>query len=192
MAGKNCKKCGEYKDLLMYEKDRSRPDGYHPYCKTCRKKQRQRHAETYKDQIAEKKRKYYQDNKDTINKRTLAYYHNNREHILEKRAKRRTTPEWKALNNVQNGARQARTKQATPKWANQEKIQSIYLEARTLEQQDGIKRNVDHIIPLTNNLVCGLHCHDNLQILTLNENLEKGNKFIVEQEKDHRSQKPIH
>lgn len=59
----------------------------------------------------------------------------------------------------------------TPKWANREKILEIYKEA--YEQ----RLEVDHIIPLNNDLVCGLHVEGNLQIITSEENLRKGNSF---------------
>lgn len=38
--------------------------------------------------------------------------------------------------------------QAAVPWGNKEKIKLIYLKAKELEQEDGIPRHVDHIIPL--------------------------------------------
>ena len=67
--------------------------------------------------------------------------------------------------------RRAMKLQATPHWANQEVIKQIYKEAT----EKGM--HVDHIVPLNNPLVCGLHCEFNLQILPATENLRKSNKF---------------
>lgn len=50
-----------------------------------------------------------------------------------------------------------------------------------LEELTGIKWNIDHIVPLKNDLVCGLHCIDNFQLLTKDENLSKSNKFNPEE-----------
>jgi len=54
-------------------------------------------------------------------------------------------------------------------------IKHLYIQAKELEKLDGIKRHVDHIIPLQGEYVCGLHIPQNLQILTANENCKKGN-----------------
>jgi len=68
-------------------------------------------------------------------------------------------------------ARRAQIANATPKWADLEKIKEIY-------KNCPVGYHVDHIIPLTNDLVCGLHVPDNLQYLPASENLKKGNKIL--------------
>jgi 5-methylcytosine-specific restriction endonuclease McrA len=47
---------------------------------------------------------------------------------------------------------------------------AIYREALALEAMDGIKRHVDHIVPLADG---GVHCADNMQILTAEEHKAK-------------------
>lgn len=76
--------------------------------------------------------------------------------------------------------KQQRTKKATPNWRDRDKIKEIYLEAVQLTESTGIRHEVDHIVPLTNKLVCGLHVEHNLQIIPFTENRKKGNKFIGE------------
>ena len=76
-------------------------------------------------------------------------------------------------------AKHFRQKNATPTWANKDKIKEIYAKAADLTLETGIKHEVDHIVPLTNDLVCGLHVEHNLRVITLNENRKKHNKFVV-------------
>lgn len=74
-------------------------------------------------------------------------------------------------------ARIAAGKNATPKWADQDAIKQAYEAADLLMQVTGEWYEVDHIVPLQNKLVCGLHVDFNLQILTRSENRRKSNKF---------------
>lgn len=60
----------------------------------------------------------------------------------------------------------------TPLWADLESITIFYKNT-----PKGF--HVDHIIPLNNNVVCGLHVLNNLQYLTIEDNLRKGNTFNI-------------
>jgi 5-methylcytosine-specific restriction endonuclease McrA len=68
-------------------------------------------------------------------------------------------------------ARRTGVKKATPSWADLQAIGEVYLEAAYMSLQ------VDHIIPLRNKLVCGLHTWDNLQLLDPLKNNKKGNRY---------------
>lgn len=61
--------------------------------------------------------------------------------------------------------------QAIPKWADLDAIREIYENV-----PEG--HEVDHIIPLQGRNVCGLHCENNLQYLTAEENRRKSNSWI--------------
>jgi len=61
--------------------------------------------------------------------------------------------------------------QAKPAWVDEAKLLEFYKLAVEL----GLE--VDHIIPIKHNKVCGLHVPWNLQLLTRAENARKSNKF---------------
>ena len=68
--------------------------------------------------------------------------------------------------------RRASLLKAIPKWADLSSISEFY--------KNRLKGyHVDHIVPLSNPLVCGLHVLDNLQYLTTEDNLKKSNKWEV-------------
>lgn len=67
---------------------------------------------------------------------------------------------------------------ALAKWADRKAIAKIYAEAAKLTKETGIQHDVDHIIPLKNPLVSGLHVENNLQILTRSQNAKKHNKYV--------------
>jgi hypothetical protein len=105
--------------------------------------------------ISVKKKIYREKNKDKIRKVINAWYYANRDRYKSYKAKRRFLE-----------------KNAVPVFADLKKIREIYKHC-----PKGF--HVDHIIPLNNKLVCGLHVEWNLQYLPAKDNLSKANKLIV-------------
>ena len=68
----------------------------------------------------------------------------------------------------------ARQKRAIPEWFEREKIKIVFEKAREF----GLE--VDHVVPLKSNLVCGLHCWHNLQLLNKADNIRKLNRYWVD------------
>lgn len=83
----------------------------------------------------------------------------------------------KGHTNFLTRTRQAHVRRATPDWANVCAIKEMYVLAAKLTLESGVEHHVDHIIPLRGSQVCGLHTPDNLQVITKEHNLLKGNKY---------------
>ncbi len=75
--------------------------------------------------------------------------------------------------NALTAKRRAARLNATPRWFEKSAIDWLYLDSSTSPEYSA----VDHDIPLNNDIVCGLHCFDNLQVLTFSENSKKSNNF---------------
>ena len=65
--------------------------------------------------------------------------------------------------------------EAWPDWADTSKIQAVYKRRDSLNRITGKVHHTDHMVPISNNYVCGLHNEFNLQVLTEVENLQKSN-----------------
>jgi hypothetical protein len=192
MDTKQCTKCKETLSIGAFDKNRKAADGHQAQCKACRKK----HAKANKEHIAAYQKEYNKSNKarlaayrkeyKKVNKeKALAYdkerYQNNKERM------RAQMYEYKKANPDKfialKAKRRAAKLQRTPKWLTKEdyaQINFYYAEAKRLEKENGAKYHVDHIIPMQGDLVSGLHVPSNLQVITAEENLAKGNTFVVE------------
>jgi hypothetical protein len=122
-------------------------------------------------------RRYYERNKDAVIARADARPEG--EKRTHKKKHRLENPDYyKVLCN----ARRRRHREATPAWLTKEQkdnIKQLYIEAQKLTKLTGVRYEVDHIIPLTNDSVCGLHVPWNLQVIPKLENLKKANKIVA-------------
>ncbi len=81
----------------------------------------------------------------------------------------------KAVFNAKTYRYRGRKKKQMPSDVDHNEIVKFYKEAERLTEETGIIHHVDHIIPLSKG---GLHHQSNLQVLTKEENLKKGNKIL--------------
>lgn len=151
-----CSWCKEDKPLDNFHKKSSSKTGYRSYCKSC--------ASAY-----EKKR--YVKGADKIKERVYAYRKLKGKKLLERR---------NFLRNLSGQHRQAsslrhrvKTKGIAEYYL--EDCQKFYKHAKDCEIVSGQKYHVDHIIPLKDKNVCGLHVPWNLQVLPSDINLKKSN-----------------
>lgn len=57
----------------------------------------------------------------------------------------------------------------------------FYIEAALKTQMDGVKYEVDHIVPLIHPQICGLHNEWNLRVIPEEENRVKSNIYEIGQ-----------
>lgn len=178
---KFCPKCSQTKSKLEFYKNKAQKDGLGTQCKTCDKESKREYYVLNKEEIAEREAKYYRENKEKKEdklKYQSKWYRENKEKIKEQRAKYFSENKEKYL--VASSKRRASKLKASPVWADQEQIRLIYAYRAFIEKSTGIKHHVDHIIPLQNDYVCGLHNEFNLRVVPAEENLRKKNKFVDE------------
>ena len=104
-----------------------------------------------------------------------SWYLQNKEQCLEKSAAWAKTNAHK--KNSYCAKRRAAILNATPSWVNFKAIEELYKKAGALSKANGIKYEVDHIVPLQGKTVSGLHVHWNLQVIPTAENRSKGNRI---------------
>ena len=153
-----------------------------------REKNRERRNEKQRQYVAENSEKvkasgkeYHDKNRELRNARCRAYRAANKERLSE------LNKQWRLANPEKCRALRAKRRAAlvnrTPGWLTKEDYDSItfiYEMARVLEDATGIPHHVDHEYPLQGELVSGLHCPLNLQVITASENCRKRNKWTPE------------
>lgn len=159
-----CRKCNVEKSLLELSKDATKKYGVARICVLCARAEARAYGATRRELYRERAKAWYQANKE----RKRAY---DREWAPKYR--QRTLAESRARVN----ARRRRLRNARPSWANKFFIREIYELAQLRTAVTGVPHEVDHIVPITHSLVCGLHCEANLQILPSFANKSKLNRY---------------
>lgn len=161
----------------------------------------QDYAARHADRIAQKSREYraanpdysrgyYQANAERIKANVKAYAKANETKLKAAAKLRRQEPAskervriahaaWKKRNPHKvaedNVRRAVAVWRQRPAWASKPDILEFYALARLRTALTGIPWVVDHIVPLNSDLVCGLHCEANLQVIPAVANVVKLN-----------------
>lgn len=194
-TSKICKTCCREKDVEEFYKIAGGKYGRFGTCIQCTSSIRHLKRQTTEYKVLAKKRytEYYNKNRDHVLHKTRLYREqnkdkykiwisnwekNNSEHIKAKKS------EWRDSNRGLVGMYaanyRARKRKAHPTWLDEFElfvIEEVYALAAQRTKLLGIDFEVDHIVPLKSDIVCGLHCKDNLQILTASENSRKSNRY---------------
>lgn len=171
---KSCNVCKEQKPEAMFSRRAASVDGLCHTCKACsaarNRAWREENPEGFKD--------WAEKNTDRRRESWLKWSSENRGRISQ------TYAQWVERNRAhvyaRNAARVAAKFRATPAWADMDQIKAVYERAVQMTRETGVRHEVDHYYPLRGGLVSGLHCHQNLQILTRSENARKKNHMPME------------
>lgn len=138
-----------------------------------------------KEKIAKKDKERYDRLKflGLLKEKRAKYYSENREAILNKNRGFQKT--WRQANKDKlreaKQKRRAAKLQATPSWYSELDsfvFTEAYLLSKDREILTGIKWEIDHMIPLQAENVCGLHVWNNFQVIPSFLNQSKRNKMI--------------
>jgi len=182
-AGKNCCECS---NRSSRESTRRNYEKYEPNRKAYREQNREayrvRDAEYYlnnKERILEKSKINSKKN-PTLPDTRKAWWANNPDKDREYRKKYRTERPWDYA--YRNAVRRQVCRQASAPFMTPEvrkELRLVYKHCNYISRLTDEPHNVDHIVPLRGENVCGLHVPWNLQIISRAENIAKNNRFEV-------------
>ena len=157
---KACQTCKTFKAFSEFYNEIKRPDGRMNQCIVCNKASRNAYREANREKERIRNREYGKRCAETVKARVKRW---RKENPGKERAKSRL--------------REAQKLNACPPWARKgdikKEMQTHYLHAEWLEQVTSQSFHVDHIVPLQNDFVCGLHVPANLMVLEASQNISK-------------------
>jgi hypothetical protein len=126
-----------------------------------------------KEKVKEYFREYNEKNYTKLREYRKEYY-SSEEVRLRYKEKYKENP---LAFTVHNACREALKRTTQCRWADKKILRQIFKKIKLLNKESKTTYHADHILPLKHPLVCGLHNHFNLRIVTASENLTKSNKF---------------
>lgn len=179
---KQCSKCGDWKPIYEFHKNKNRVSGTVSACKDCYSIYYEQNSDVIKARVA----KYQEKNPELVRQWDRNRYLEKKDEYIESAARWvKKNPEkrkeiqknYDKRNQKEKNARTAKYRaikiQATPQWLSEqqlEEIQRIYINC-----PQGF--DVDHVVPLRGKDVRGLHVPWNLQYLPHLDNMKKSNKI---------------
>jgi hypothetical protein len=138
------------------------------HCSECLSNYQKTYIANNKEQVQKRNAEYHQeyrkDKKDLLLEQSKAWHKNNR-----------------ARSNALSKKRKTGKLKRTPPWLSEHQLflmECRYSIAKMLSKYGCEPWEVDHIVPLQGNKVCGLHVPWNLQVIPASENRKKGNKYV--------------
>lgn len=187
---KVCTKCGVEKSFSEFYKRSSSKDGFCIWCRACMRAYKRVYTNANADKVRAYNSGWRRNNPQKVKENAARFYQNNSEKVKETvrsfyRAnsadKIKYQSEYKKINRDKTNAdcakRRAAKLRASPEWTSDEGIKQYYLIADYLSDFFGMEFNVDHIVPLQSDLVCGLHWEGNFSIMLGAWNIAKGNRW---------------
>lgn len=195
-----CERCKLSKPRCDFHKSSKRPSGCQAWCKPCEREYRMENAERRRAQQAswvarnaeqhqENQRRWREANGERVRATEQAWRDANRSHVAavgqayrdshrdERAAAARQHYAAKKDEYVQRAReRSVLIDRATPAWADRAEM-AMWANVAEVLSHGGVRFEVDHVVPLRSDRVCGLHTHDNMQILTRRANRAKGNRI---------------
>lgn len=157
---KICSRCRESKPLTDFYKQAASRDAHASRCKHCTREVTRAWIGAHPEKFKQHCRNW--NSRNRLKRRAIA-------------------KKWRKNNPGKNVAhsllRQTKIKRATPAWFERRAVEQIYVNAARISAETEFPHVVDHIVPLTSKLVCGLHCLANLQILSADKNTDKHNLY---------------
>ena len=182
MGVKTCSKCKCQKDIELFNKNRTTPDGREHYCRPCRREAYAVWRAANKELAVEATRQWRLNNPQAAKESARMSDRKRADNPKRKASIAAAIQNWRKNNissvNGYTAKRRALTKKAFASWANQDRIKEMYKLAATWNEiwpEDRV--HVDHIVPLAGASVCGLHVENNLQVIRASDNFRKSNSF---------------
>ncbi|HLO98683.1 MAG TPA: hypothetical protein VK171_08825 [Fimbriimonas sp.] len=146
-------------------------------CWECRRLNFKKWTEKNKDEIIAKRLAYKKEHAERIKEQRAKNYRDNIERERKRNKKYNSENPW--IRKSVKAVRKRGMKRAKPRVVSWSEIATVY----KLASSSG--KTVDHIVPLFNPVVCGLHVPWNMQLMSLEDNLRKSWKFDQEKAESH-------